>query len=53
MTTRDYKSPVSLSVLWKRWEELEELDDHYDKVHAEFDAIEASLINQPEKTIKM
>jgi hypothetical protein len=42
--THDYKIPMSLSVLWPRWQELEKLEDHDKKVLAEFDAIEDRIV---------
>src|ERR1700749_706372 len=42
--------PVSLSVLWQRWEELEKLEDHDDQVHAEFNAMDKRFVEQPAET---
>jgi hypothetical protein len=47
MTTTKHDRPVSLSVLWQRWQEIEELPAHDDKACAEFAAIEDRIINQP------
>jgi hypothetical protein len=38
---------LSLSLLWQRWQELENFPEHDDKVHAEFNAIEKQMIEQP------
>lgn len=45
MTKHDI--PVSLSVLWQRWDELEGLPEHDKAALAEFDAIEQRIIEQP------
>ena len=42
-----HEIPVSLSVLWQRWEVLEGLPEHDKAVRAEFDAIEKQIIDQP------
>jgi hypothetical protein len=41
--------PVSLSVLWQHWQELEEVE-HGEKEFAEFNAIEERMLNQPAGT---
>jgi hypothetical protein len=44
MTTHDYKPPMSLTALWRRWQEIEDLPEHDKKVHTELDALEERLV---------
>jgi hypothetical protein len=42
-----YDAPVSLAVLWQRWQEIEELPEHDKAIHIELDAIEKQIVEQP------
>jgi hypothetical protein len=48
MTKHD--TPVSLAILWQRWQEIEKLPEHNDKILAERNAIENQIIDQPAET---
>jgi hypothetical protein len=48
MTKQD--TPVSLAILWERWEEIGKLHKHDDEVRAELIVIEDRIIEQPART---
>ena len=45
MTNHDI--PVSLAVLWQRWQELDELPEHDKAIHAELAAMDKQIVEQP------
>jgi hypothetical protein len=45
MTKHD--APASLAAVWQRWQEIEKLPDHDDKIIAELNAIEEQIIERP------
>jgi hypothetical protein len=45
MTNHD--APASLTAVWQRWQEIEKLPDHDDKINAELNAIEEQIIERP------